>query len=486
MTDRAAKAADASNIPDGFYLPPPVKIASAKTLSFGDVHVRVPILNATTLSDIINLLTASQEQYLSLQPIAALLEIVDAAVSRWQKPDNPLRKLAEESLPAITGLSPSMIRTALTRHFESWRIEPLRRALQHALGDIRMLDEFRPSGEDPARWVRAVGPRISTHILAGNIPGLGATELLITLLTKSACLCKVSSDEPLLTALFARTLIEVEPRLAGCLAVVWWPGGSREAKGLEEVAFSRSELVTATGSNEAVAAVQQQMAERRLVSTRFIGYSHRVSLSLIGRESIGTREELRAAAKNAAMDVAMYDQQGCLSPHVIYVETGGNHTPHEFARLLGQELNRLEQELPRGPVETKISARLHQVRSMAEIRQADGKVSAVFKSETGTLWTVICDDDATFALSPLHRTIRVKTVGDLNYVIPLLEPWRPHLQAAGLLVSEARRTSLAGALAGVGVNRICPVGALQFPPAGWPQEGRRFIADRVRWVALES
>ncbi|HEY5595497.1 MAG TPA: acyl-CoA reductase [Nitrospiria bacterium] len=474
MTDRSTL--------DGFFLPPPIKVSNFTKLKFGAVQIRLPVLTATTLSDVINHLLAAQEHYLSKQSGEAILEIIDAAVARWLKPDDPMRKAAEAALPSITGLSPAMVRLGLTRMLEGYRKEALSRVLQEELGDIHLLDEFRPKQGDADRLIRALGPRITTNILAGNIPGLGASELIATLLVKSSCLVKVSSEEPLFTTLFAQTLVQIEPRLAHCLAVLWWPGGKPESKSLEEVAFGRSELVVAAGSDESVSAVRLAAADYQPASARFIGYGHRISLGLIGREAL---DDLKGIARNAALDVAMYDQQGCLSPHLFYVETGGSHFPRQFAKALGQELARLERELPRGSVDTPTSARLHQIRSVAEIKQADGEEVIVFGSETGTLWTVIYEADPAVVLSPLYRTVRVKPIKDLLHAVPPLEFWRPYLQAAGIAVSESRRLPLAEALGRAGVNRICPIGRMQQPPAGWSQDGRRFIADRVRWVDLE-
>jgi len=466
---------------DGFHLPPRIKVSNFTKLKFGGVQVRLPVLTATTLSDVINQLLAAQEQFLSRQSTESILDLIDAAVGRWMDPDYPLRGTAEQVLPDITGLSPAMVRLGLTRMLEGYRKETLSRILDEELGDRRRLDEFRPD-TGGARLIRVIGPRITTTILAGNIPGLGAAELIATILSKSSCLVKNSGDEPLFTSLFARTLVEIEPRLAHCLAVLWWPGGRAESEALEELAFGRSELVTAIGGDEAVTAVRLAAARHQPASARFIGYGHRFSLGLIGRESM---VDLESIARKAAMDVVMYDQQGCLSPHLYYVETGGPNFPRDFAKALNEELARLEKELPRGPVNVPTSARIHQIRSVAEIKQADGEEVIVFGSETGTLWTVIYEADPALVLSPLYRTVRVKPIKDLLDSVPLLEFWRLYLQAAGIAVPDFRRLPLAEALGRVGVNRICPIGRMQQPPAGWSQDGRRFIADRVRWVDLE-
>jgi Acyl-CoA reductase (LuxC) len=468
---------------DGFFLPPPIKISTFSNLAFGPVEIRLPVMTATSVSDLVNQLLAAQERYLAKLSTETLINILDATVANWLNPDNRFRKMAEEMLPHITGFSPPMVRLGLTRMFEGYRKDGLVKILAEELGDMDRLDGFRPDHQNPCRWSRAVGPRITTSVLSGNVPALGAVELMATLLIKSACLCKVSSAEPLFAPLFIQSLVQVEPRLAYCLAALGWTGGSPETVSVEEIAFGRTELVTATGSDQAVKAIHAATTRFGSAATRFIGYGHRVSLAMIGREAL---DDLNKVAGSAAMDIAMYDQQGCLSPHVFYVETGGTHFPRQFAKSLGQELARLEVDLPRGAIDTSTSARLHQMRSVAEIRQSDGEEVIVFGSETGTLWTVIYEADPAFVLSPLYRTVRVKPIDDLMQVLPHLDIWRPYLQTAGIAVANSREVPLAEALAHAGFNRISPVGRMQEPLPGWSQDGRRFIADRVRWVNLEK
>jgi hypothetical protein len=52
-------------------------------------------------------------------------------------------------------------------------------------------------------------------------------------------------------------------------------------------------------------------------------------------------------ARQAALDVARYDQQGCYSPHVFYVQQGGRVSPQDFAHHLASELAGLQHKLPR-------------------------------------------------------------------------------------------------------------------------------------------
>ena len=68
-------------------------------------------------------------------------------------------------------------------------------------------------------------------------------------------------------------------------------------------------------------------------TTRFLPYGHKLGVALVGREVLDRRHG-PALARAAAHDVTRYEQQGCYSPHVVYVERGGGVDPRSFAQHL--------------------------------------------------------------------------------------------------------------------------------------------------------
>lgn len=468
-----------------FVIPRSPVIQNLQTLELGTIRVQQPLIPPLSLSRMLDSMVESRAKLTSAFTTNAMIEIIGATVEGWISRKDPNREEAERHLPAITGFSPPMVRTGLDLILKELTQEKLGPALDRGLGDRRVLDGFLPLGPSKRILRRAVGPQLSAHILSGNIPGLGIGELVQAILLKSACLCKTSSKEPLCLALFAHSLIKTEPRLASCIAVLGWESGTVEAEQLEEVLFRRADLVTATGTDDSVSEIKRSWAASSPVRSRFIAYGHRFSLGFIGKESIGSKEKMGETARAAAWDIILYDQQGCLSPHLFYVE-GAHHLPAEFAKTLGSALEEIGRELPRGRVEPGASSQIQQARSVAEMKKAAGETAELFGSPGGTDWTVILEADPDIVLSPLYRTIRIKPIAKLEDVAKHLGPWKAHLQAAGIAVAESRRLSLAELLGRAGFNRICPVGKMQNPPADWPQDGHRFVADRVRWIDFEK
>jgi hypothetical protein len=182
----------------------------------------------------------------------------------------------------------------------------------------------------------------------------------------------------------------------------------------------------------------------------------------------------------------VFDQQGCLSPQLIYVEEGGVVAPHTFAAILAEALAGWERALPRGAVPQEASVAIRRTRDEAEWQALAGKDVALYVSPNGTAWTVVLDPDPTFVPSPLYRTIRIKPFSSSTQLHELLTPWRPYLEAAGLTAYATRNTQLVEVLGQAGVSRICPIGTMQLPPLSWRHGGRPRIADLVRWIEIEG
>lgn len=462
---------------DAFHLP---ALASPPTTSWeyrragSPVELRVARLTPALLRRQVDSLRAARDRHLAERPVEEIVRAVDRVARRLADPADPLRTTAEEALPAVTGYSAPMIGRILDSMIPEWREEPLLRLLRADLGDPLVLDGFRPRHGAPGE-VRAFGPALTAHVFSGNVPGVAVTSMIRSLLVKSATLGKAAAGEPLLPALFAQGLAEVDPELGECVAVTYWRGGSAE---LEEVALGTADAVVVYGGSEAVKAVRARTAPGAI----FLGYGHRLSFGVVAREALSAGED---AAARAALDVATFDQQGCVSPHLFYVEDGGDRSPEEFARSLATAMERVERELPRGSLSPGESSSIRQLRGEVEFSEIGGSGARLFASTQGTTWTVIYDPDPAFSASCLNRVVRVKPVADLSEVPALAEPVGPLLQTVGVAAPAERLRRLADGIGRLGASRIAPLGAMAWPPGTWHHDGRPPVADLVRWCDLE-
>src|SRR4029079_8888976 len=99
--------------------------------------------------------------------------------------------------------------------------------------------------------------------------------LLPALAVRRPVLLKSPSAEPLFAPTFLSALVRREPRLAGAVAAVAWPGGDPR---LEEPVLAGVEKVIAYGDAPALADLE------RRVPGKVIGYGPRTSLAVLGTE----------------------------------------------------------------------------------------------------------------------------------------------------------------------------------------------------------
>lgn len=187
----------------------------------------------------------------------------------------------------------------------------------------------------------------------------------------------------------------------------------------------------------------------------------------------------------AAVDVVAWNQQGCLSPHVIYVEEGGGLGAEQFAEALAEELEVREAVEPRGELPVESAAAIASRRSLYEVRAAHSPETRYWCSRNSTAWTVVYEADPRFQLSCLNRFVYVKGVKDLTEALQSADSVRGKVSTVGLAATADKTQELATELARWGVSRICPLGRMQSPPLAWRHDGRPALGELVTWADYE-
>ena len=425
-------------------------------------------------------LRRNRERHLLHRTTSQIIHVLAEAAHGWLRHDHPFRRHALESGPVVTGFPQATLAHGLDEFFRLLTIENLHALVVQELGHAQRPDV--PCSTDAERFARqssiATGPALLAHITAGNIPVPALMSLVQGLLVRSAQFMKCASGTSLLPRLFAHSIYELEPKLGACIEIAEWPGGSEP---LEAALFAETECVTATGSDEALAAIQQRLPQ----GVRFIGHGHRLSFGFITRDVLAGFTA-KQAASDAADDVAAWNQMGCLSPHVFYVQSGGAVTPEAFAEMLSTALHEKEAAFPRGALNVEESAAIASRREIYQMRAAAQTVDTrLWHSEDSTAWTVVYESDARFQSSCLNRFIYVKSVASLTEALQHAEPVRGRVSTVGLAAQAHQATDLVTELARWGVTRVCPLGRMQRPLLTWRHDGRPTLGDLVTWTNWE-
>ena len=438
-------------------------------------------LSPAMITEACQTLKRNRAQYLAQRPTHSLVHLLCEVAGAWLKPDHTFRRLALELGPEKTGFSRATLQKGLNQFFAQFTPGNFQSLLVQELGDAQRLDRFvaNPSGETSNRLAMAVGPEFLVHVATGNIPNPTLMSLTLGLLTRAAQFVKCASGSAFLPRLFAHSIYEADAKLGACLEIAEWRGGN---VGLEVALFAEADCVTATGSDETLAAIRTRLPAR----TRFLGYGHRVSFGFVAGEVLSGFYAGQIVS-HAADDVVAWNQLGCLSPHVIYVQTGGEVSPEKFAERLADELERRESTEPRGTLPAEHAAAIASRRGIYEVRAAHSpETTQHWCSKDSTAWTVVYEADARFQLSCLNRFIYVKPVRDLTEALHQAELVRGQVSTVGLAAPEHRREELVRQLAQWGVKRVCPLGRMQNPPLTWRHDGRPALGDLVTWTDWET
>ena len=436
-------------------------------------------LTAAMVAEACQTLKRNREHYLAQRTTSNIINLLTDVAKRWLEPDYPFRKLALEQGPRAIGFSSATLANGLDMFFGQMTRDGFHALLEQDLGHLRRLDAIVAGDveEKLNRGAIALPPELLVHIAAGNLPPPTLMSIVLGVLVRSAQFVKCATGTALIPRLFAHSLYDADPKLGACLEIAEWPGGNQA---LGDALFAEADCVTATGADETLAAVRLNLPAK----TRFLGYGHRVSFAYVSGKVL-TSLNTRKIVQRAATDVVAWNQLGCLSPHVIYVESGGQSSAEQFADALAEEMERLEAAEPRGELPVEASAAIASRRSIYEVRAAHSPDTRHWFSRNSTAWTVVYEADPRFQLSCLNRFIYVKGIRDLAEAIQSADSVRGKVSTVGLAATQDNAQDLATELARWGVTRICPLGQMQNPPLAWRHDGRPPIEDLVTWTDWE-
>jgi hypothetical protein len=279
-------------------------------------------------------------------------------------------------------------------------------------------------------------------VLSGNLFSAAARPMLLPILCGCGVLAKASTLDDVLPRHVQRSLSGIDARLGAACEVLTFAHADRE----RNAALLRgAELVSVYGSDDAVSAIGARVED----GTRLVAHGHGMGVMFVAVDALFDASSARETAQRAALDVAAYDQRGCLSPHAVFVQQGGRVDARAFAGFLGEALQALAQPFARGALPPEAAAAEMQWRGVA---------AAVGELHCGSDSAVSYEAAAPLRVSPGYRNISVLDCADVSGLRARLLPLGRHLKALGVAGSLARHGLAALA------PYVCEIGAMQTPP----------------------
>jgi acyl-CoA reductase-like NAD-dependent aldehyde dehydrogenase len=342
-------------------------------------------------------------------------------------------------LSDATGLSVAMVDWATRTTLSTVREDALQALVRNARRDI-------DGTADPLALLSV--------ILAGNVFTASVRGIVVPLLLGIPVLVKASSRDTVFPMMFRDALRSADSRLGASMDLVAFPGSDVECNAaLTEVA----EAVSVYGSDETVAALTSQVGD-----TPLIAHGHGVSVAYCGA---GASADARftSTIEKLALDICAYDQRGCLSPQLVYVEETSSQTAAAFARrLIDEGLDPTGRTLPRGPLPGSVGAAQAQWRGMAEVEGAllvGDHCSVSIRAPQPIRW------------SPAYRNVAVCPVSGLDEAVQAMESIGSHLKCVGTDAGSLPEVRARLAESPTLNAYACPLGEMQTPALDAPADG---------------
>lgn len=331
--------------------------------------------------------------------------------------------------------------------------------------------------------------RLALGFAAGNVPG---TAFLISLLAGlanaahdgmpvPALLVRNSRHEPVFAPWLLNILEQSDAELASFLGVLIWDYSDQT---LQARLMQAAGLMLAAAGDDTIVALDVIRA-RVNPKLRFHRHGHKASFSVITREFAQSAE----TAQQAALDASLWDQNGCLSSRVHFVE--GN--AEMYAGELTRAMRELTGELPRGATPRRFS---HRAYDTFYSLQVEGKVKVLTGYEDDC---VVVLDRRPWERDSLRRvvnacqgrTVIVRPVNDLELVPDLLGDLPPsNLQTVGMACPPERVEGFAAAAGAAGVTALRALGQAAFPQLAFSWDGylpqdAAYLRTAGHWTGVE-
>jgi len=400
-------------------------------------------------------------------PARRIIDALADAAARWCDADFPPRVRVTRELIARTNYSEPVVDFALDRLFESLTREALAVTIAGELGSVEALDGFVSRAGRPDVFFRGVA---RTAIVSSDTTiGVALPALAFALCAKTHVTVKERDDG--LIAAFGATLAQEQPELGASLEAGAWPAESPELR----ARLARADTVVAFGRDATLGEIRAALAP----GARFVPFGHRTSVGYVTRAALDDEPLARAAARGAALDALLYDGDGCLSLHALFVERGGALDVPAFARLVAAACDEAGIEFPAGYAELDAEAAAYRRRALFRAAQGAGFVHA----GAGAPHLIVLDPPRDEPPPLLRRTLALYAVDAPHEAAAYLRAHALPLEAVAVAPGAAStRDDVVRFASDSGAARLCELGRLQAPPLVAEHGGSERILPFVRAI----
>ena len=421
------------------------------------VKVRIPKVTPEMVSEI----NSQDKMALHDMTVAEISEFIGKVGDLWRDVNYPLRLECIEYASMVTGYSKEMIAFDLLNLPEILVRPYVGDILDAELGDRVLLDEWERRGSS---LIHAEPRGKLLHIMVGNVPIASVFSLLRGIITKNVNIIKLPRRDLITCLYFCLSFFDADPDspITKSVSVLTWQGGLEP---VEDAMIDLADAVCVWGGEQAVSSIRPKLK----TGQRYLEFGPRTSLQIVGETN---EAEKREAAKGAAMDMSMYDQEACFSTQVIYVMNDAAM----YAELLAKELKEFGRKYPKG-----FASKDHKATIQLERQKALFNGYKVISSEDSE-WTIILTPKVEpIETHPLGRTVYVMPYGSYNEILPFISRFTQTIA----VYPEKLRYEIRDRFTQRGVDRVVECGHSWELRFGSTHDGVYALRDMVRLVCMD-
>ncbi len=417
----------------------------------------------TQLMSIIDQLN-SQSEWLRNQPIEGLIGLISLAAKRWL--NAPEFKFLKDKGQVF------LSQWCDERHLRQVALDGFRGNLQYA-------DTFQPCSDSDSHLMMANPRGLCCHWMAGNVQILGMFAVVQCILTKNVNLIKVAkADGGVFSSLMsAFEGLEYTTKdgysikgddLVKTIGVIYF---SRHAVKLGEQMSKAAKVRIAWGGKEAVETVAGYPST---IDCETVIFGPKLSYAVIAKEALTSERDAKKLARRVSVDVSVFDQAGCASPHNLYIEKGGEVSPERFCEILAETFPKTEIQIPKPTVSPEQISAIHSIRGVYDFK---GKVWG----SSNMSWTILLSDEKECELcKPVYS--RALMVHEVEHINEALKCIKDYIQTIGIEAPKEKAIDFAVRATQKGVARLPKIGRMLNFEMPW--DGIVLIDRLVKWNTL--
>lgn len=322
-----------------------------------------------------------------------LVEILTSIAKRWQDSHYFLRQKAIELAAPEFCLSKTSFERGLNWIFEQWTKDRIQQNIAQ--------NPFKKN-------------QYAIQVLAGTTPAMIAQGFFQGVILNMPQCLKIPKNQSTFAQLLHQSFIEYSAEFSILLKL------TTDLSQLY-MRLKKADLLIAYGQDETMEILRSSLKP----GTTFMTHGHAESAAILLKEAanIDYLEKL-------ADDMLCYDQRGCLSPRVVFIEEDGELNPAECAKILAENI--LPKAIKKWPSGGFFSGELAEILHQRIVYGFRGQVY------TGTDWTVCYDEKLIWPKESLPRFLPFKSFKTTDELVSLLAPIKNRLISLGLAGSQEK------------------------------------------------